>query len=242
MAHRNSTLSSFGNPLLLGILLSLIVHFVAATFGSPFQFESKKLTPTMTVVLQPPKPEPPPPPPPEPEPPKPEPPKPQPKKVTPPPPVRTPLPPPREERVNAPPPTVTPPPPPQVIASAPVEDTKPTFTAPPAEAEKPHDSQPVINIDADLSLYGSLLAREFAKNKQYPRIAQMRGWQGKLSLEIHIDKDGKITSVNVKNRSDYEALDKAAIETVRKTTLPAIPEALRGKEFTLTVPFDFKLE
>lgn len=243
MAHRNSTLSPFGSPLLLGILISLIVHVVAATFGSPFQFESKKLTPTMTVVLQPPKPEPPPPPPPEPEPPKPEPPKPQPQKVTPPPPVRTPLPPPREERVNAPSPAVTPPPPPQVIASAPVDDSKPTFTAPSAEAEKSHASQPTVDIDADLGNYGSLLAREFAKHKQYPRIAQMRGWQGEVRVKLEVDANGTVTSSTISQSSGHEALDNQALEMVKKASpLPMPPESLRHRPFTITVPILFRLE
>lgn len=240
MAHSNRTYNSLDNALLPAILLSMGLHVIAAAFLHPFQVHVDRVLPPLEVVLQPPKPEPTPPPP---EPPKSEPPKPQPKKMLSPP-VKMPLPHPLEEHAIVPP-TATPPP--QVIATAPVTDVEPVFVAPTTssptqESEKPRGAASV-DIDADLGKYGSMLAREYAKHKQYPRIAQMRGWQGKPKLEIHIDSNGNIISINIKNPSEYEVLDKSALETARKVSpLPPIPESLRGKEFTIIVPFDFKLE
>lgn len=239
MAHSDYSNQTTQKSLLATMLLSLILHGVGVAYLRPFAFDADEVTPPLVVELQQPEPPPPPPPEPEPEPPKPEPPKPQPKPL-PPPPVKTPLPPPVEHATI--PDTPPPPPPPQVIAAAPEKVAEPTFVAPPSEPERPQPAPPVVDIDADLSKYGSLLAREFAKHKQYPRIAQMRGWQGKPVLEIHIDANGKVTEITVKNASEYESLDKAAIDTVRKTILPMIPDSLRGKEFTVTVPFDFKLQ
>lgn len=93
------------------------------------------------------------------------------------------------------------------------------------------------------SNYGSVLSREFAKHKQYPRIAQLRGWQGTVRLELKIDASGTVTSSTVAESSGFEILDKQALEMVRKASpLPQPPEALRGQEFTLIVPVSFKLE
>lgn len=241
MAHSIRSYYSLEDTLIPAILISLGMHVVAATFLNPFQFDQEKISPPLEIVLQPPKPEPPPPPPPEPEPPKPEPPKPQLKKIKPPP-VKLP-PPPQEERAIAPPPPVAPPPP-QVIAAAPEKVAEPTFVAPqppPPEPEKPRDPPP--DIDADLGKYGSLLAREFAKHKQYPRIAQMRGWQGTVRVRLEVDANGTVTSSTVSESSGYEALDKQALEMVKKASpLPMPPEALRHRPFTVTVPVLFRLE
>ena len=242
MAHSTRSYYSLDDALIPAILISLGVHVAAAALLNPFQFDKEKISPPLEIVLQPPKPEPPKPPQPKPEPPKPEPPKPQPKKTIPPP-VRMPPPLPKEQAI-APPPSVAPPPPPQVIAAAPEKVVEPTFVAPqqqPQEPEKPREPPP--DIEADLGKYGSLLAREFAKHKQYPRIAQIRGWQGTVRIKLEVDTNGTVTSSTISESSGYEALDKQALEMVKKTSpLPSPPESLRGRPFTITVPVLFRLE
>ena len=94
-----------------------------------------------------------------------------------------------------------------------------------------------------LSQYGGTLGRAIAKHKQYPKIAQMRGWQGDCLLDLKIDGSGNVLSANIKESSGFEALDKQALEMVRKASpFPAPPEALRGRSFDITVPVSFKLE
>ena len=239
MALSNSTYNYLDNALLPAILISVGLHVLGAAFLHPIQFDREKPTPPLEIELQQKKPEPPPPPPP-PEPPKPEPPKPQPKKSTPPP-VKMPRPVPQEERTIAPPPTVAAPPP-QVIAAAPSKDAEPTFAAPPAPP-KPIEPAPIVDIDADLGKYGSLLAREFAKYKQYPRIAQVRGWQGTVRVKLEVDANGKVASSTISESSGFEALDNQALEMAKKATpLPSPPESLRHRPFTITVPVLFRLE
>jgi protein TonB len=98
-------------------------------------------------------------------------------------------------------------------------------------------------VDSALGNYGSLLSREFAKHKQYPRIAQMRGWQGTVRIELHIDANGNIISSIVSESSGFEVLDKQSLEMVRKASpLPLPPEALHGREFRIIVPIAFRLE
>lgn len=237
MAHSNSTHNSLNNSLLPAILFSVGLHVVAAALLPSFHADADRVLPSLEVVLQPPIPEPPPP-----EPPRPEPPKPLPKRILPPP-VRMPLPPVPEERLAEPPPTLTPPPP-QVIAAAPVKEAEPAFvtqTVPPP-VKKPVEPAPP-NLDADLGKYGSLLAREFAKHKQYPRVALMRGWQGTVRIKLEVDANGNVTSSTVSVSSSFDALDQQALEMVRKASpLPLPPETLRHRPFTITVPVLFRLE
>lgn len=161
-----------------------------------------------------------------------------------------PLPKPEPAPVVEPSPAETPPPPeaapapPPVISAAPIKEKPPVFTAPPPPPEPPKPVGPTPqDIDAARNLYGNLLAREIAKHKQYPRIAQMRGWQGETLVELQIDGDGKMLSSKIHTGSGHDVLDKQALEMVaRASPFPLPPEALREHAFTLLVPISFRLE
>lgn len=133
-------------------------------------------------------------------------------------------------------------PPPNVITASPKVDAPPVITAPPPEP--PKKVEPNENDLSDArAQYGSTLGRAIAKHKSYPKIAQMRGWQGECLLDLKIDSSGNVLSTNIKQSSGYESLDNQALEMVRKASpFPAPPEALRGRSFNITVPVSFKLE
>jgi protein TonB len=144
--------------------------------------------------------------------------------------------------------TETPPSPPEVssppvIAVAPKAETAPVITAPPPPPPEPVKVGPSqADIDAAKNQYGSALARELAKHKQYPKIAQMRGWEGEVVLELQLDGNGNVISSKVHDSSTFDALDKQALEMVKKANFPPPPEALRGRSFNILVPVSFKLE
>jgi protein TonB len=225
------------------LALSLLLHAVLVASLHPFRFDTSRQNKMLTIELAPPqKKETPPPPPPPPEPPKQEPvkPKPQTKAEAAPPqqPVQTVVaePPPvaRMEPVRLPPPAV--------ITAAPKTDEPPAFVAAPPEPPQPtgptqHD------IDAARNNYGSLLGREFAKHRQYPRLAQMRGWQGTVRVQLELNANGSITSSSVSESSGFEVLDNQALEMVKKASpLPPPPEVLRNRAFSIMVPVTFRLE
>lgn len=133
---------------------------------------------------------------------------------------------------------------PTVIAVAPKAESAPVAViAPPvAESVKAPENSPA-EVDNALGEYGNLLGRAIAKHKQYPRIAQTRGWQGDVLLDLKLDGNGKVLSATIRQGSSYEVLDKQALEMVRKASpFPAPPEALRNRTFNITVPVSFKLE
>lgn len=139
-------------------------------------------------------------------------------------------------------PVTTEPPAPPVITAAPKIDAPPVITAPPPEP--PKKIEPSENdVSNALSQYGSTLGRAIARHKSYPKIAQMRGWQGECLLDLKIDGSGNMLSVAIKVSSGHESLDNQALEMVRKASpFPAPPDALRGSSFNITVPVSFKLE
>jgi periplasmic protein TonB len=163
--------------------------------------------------------------------------------VVPPPPVlREPLPEPvapTPEVREAPPvqparaaPTPQPPPPaPQVTARA------EAITPPPV-----HQTQLTLDSGA-LKAFGEVLAQAIGKRKDYPRLARIRNWQGTTELTLQIGPDGKLQDVHVGHSSGFPMLDAAAIQMVHNAApLPDVPEVLRGRELTMTVPVVFKLE
>jgi protein TonB len=122
----------------------------------------------------------------------------------------------------------------------------PTEVAPTPPAEtvsKISNIMPQEQVTQHLESYSSLLANAIAKYKQYPKIAQMRGWQGTIIVDLEIDSKGNVMSIKVKKSSTYEVLDNEALEMIRKASpFPAPPESLRGKNFNVLVPISFKLE
>lgn len=122
----------------------------------------------------------------------------------------------------------------------------PKEVAPPTPAEaisKTPNIVPQEQVTQHLESYSSLLANAIAKYKQYPKIAQMRGWQGTVIADLEIDSKGSVVSVKIKKSSTYEVLDNEALEMIKKASpFPAPPESLRGKNFNVLVPISFKLE
>lgn len=91
--------------------------------------------------------------------------------------------------------------------------------------------------------YSSLLAAAIAKYKQYPKIAQMRGWQGLIIIELQLNPQGGVIYSQIKKSSGYDVLDQEALEMIKRASpFPQPPEALRNKNFTVLVPISFKLE
>lgn len=100
------------------------------------------------------------------------------------------------------------------------------------------------DLEAARNLYGSLLARAIAKYKQYPKIAQMRSWEGEVLLEVHCDDKGQIISTVVRKSSGHKVLDDQAITMVQKAApLPQPPDILRSsKQLVILVPVPFTLD
>ncbi len=240
----NSSISK--STIIWAIVASILLHLLLAVAIPNFNFDAIKKAPDQLIIeiVQPKTPEPvviPEPPAPV-EQAKPEPIKPLQKK----------LPQPEAAPINAlsPEPVQTESPPPTVITAAPKVDAPPVITVPtpaptPApQPEPPKKTEPSEDdVNAALRQYGGTLGRAIAKHKQYPKIAQMRGWQGECLLDLKIDSSGNVLSASVKESSGFESLDNQALEMARKASpFPTPPDALKDRSFNITVPVSFKLE
>jgi periplasmic protein TonB len=131
---------------------------------------------------------------------------------------------------------------PPVMSVAPtIEAQPPTFTAPPPPPPPVGPSQ--ADIEAARKGYADRLARAIAQHKQYPRVAQMRGWQGEVIVDLKLDRNGGVLVTKIDRSSGFEVLDKQALEMVKKAApFPAPPEILKSDVFNIQVPVSFKLE
>ena len=78
--------------------------------------------------------------------------------------------------------------------------------------------------------------------RDYPRLARDRGWEGSTMVRVEIGPDGLLKDVSVIKSSGYSVLDDRAVSKVREIRLPSIPDALRDRTFSVYVPFKFSLK
>jgi protein TonB len=77
--------------------------------------------------------------------------------------------------------------------------------------------------------------------RDYPRLARDRGWQGSTMVRVEIGTDGLLRAVAVTRSSGFSVLDDRAVSKIREIKLPNIPDELRERAFSVDVPFRFSL-
>ena len=86
------------------------------------------------------------------------------------------------------------------------------------------------------------LALHIAKFKEYPRVAQRRGWQGEVVLEVKLTGRGELIKKRVRRSSGFKVLDNEGMEMIdRAAPFPAPPNILAERTFTILVPIKFTL-
>jgi len=154
-----------------------------------------------------------------------------PRPVTPPPPRPLPLSPRPSQAVTPPPPSVTPLP---LQAAAPPAPAPATQAAAPAPA-----AEPAARSTPSPEFQRRVLAA-LEKVRRYPPAARARREEGVVVLSFTLNRAGKVLGVSVQTSSGSPALDRAALETVRRASLPRVPEEF-ADPLRITVPVEFSL-
>ena len=98
-------------------------------------------------------------------------------------------------------------------------------------------------IKKKMESYSTTITKAISKQKRYPRIAQMRGWQGEIIAILEIDGKGNLITSKIDKTSGFKILDKEVIAMIKRASpLPAPPLELQSKVLTINVPISFKLQ
>lgn len=132
-----------------------------------------------------------------------------------------------------------------ILAASPAAEPSPravSVAPPPSRAAVQAAPAPATPPLDDLKRgFGDALARSLAAQRRYPRVAQMRGWQGTVEIEIEFLANGRMGSVAVVRSSGHDVLDEQALRMLEEAELPLRPDPLRERGFTLRVPIEFRL-
>lgn len=77
---------------------------------------------------------------------------------------------------------------------------------------------------------------------RYPRVARRRGYQGTVILNVLVTTDGTVKELLVKNSSGYEALDHAAVDSVRNWLFTPGMRGEQPIEMWVSLPVTFRLK
>jgi len=82
-----------------------------------------------------------------------------------------------------------------------------------------------------------------AAHPDYPPLAVEHGWSGTAQIRVSVGKGAAVRGIRLARSSGYALLDAKAEEIIgRAARAAAIPESLRGSEFVVDLPVEFKLE
>jgi periplasmic protein TonB len=76
---------------------------------------------------------------------------------------------------------------------------------------------------------------------EYPSIARRRGYEGTVVLEVLVDERGRVSDLEVFQSSGHEALDRAALASVRKWVFEPARRGEQKITMWVKVPIRFKL-
>lgn len=76
---------------------------------------------------------------------------------------------------------------------------------------------------------------------KYPAIAQSRGWEGQVMLNVHVLANGRADIVNIEQSSGRKTLDEAAIKAVTEWRFVPAKRGQTPIDGWVQVPIDFKL-
>lgn len=124
------------------------------------------------------------------------------------------------------------------------EPVFPATTPPPLPVAvyTPAPPAPQLSAAELLAGYGKAVSQALARYKEYPRIAQMRGWEGAVLMELRVAPSGRLLGAELHTSSGYPVLDEQALAmAARAVQLPVPPEGLRDGAIAVRVPVVFRL-
>jgi TonB family protein len=98
-----------------------------------------------------------------------------------------------------------------------------------------------LETRADFSWLMRMLWGRITERKRYPHEARMNQWEGRVIVRVVIDAQGQLLDASVATGSGYEALDRAALETIKESCPLTLSQPLGQERIVLRIPIQYKL-
>ena len=101
------------------------------------------------------------------------------------------------------------------------------------EEKKPFNLNPQI-----INEYSTKIRAHIERFKRYPRMAQLRGWNGEVIIQVEIDGNGLLVSSKVIQSSGRKILDNEGLAMMKRSIpFPVPPKGLSLKKITIPITF-----
>lgn len=145
-------------------------------------------------------------------------------------------------------------PPPQTASVITSESPQPTPIAPPPlVASVPQETESVETVvttapsqapaavKADYTWLMKALLERINELKNYPHLARINHWEGKVVLRAVIRNDGQVIMIDVQESSGRSILDNDAMETLRKASPLKLEQPLGKPHVAIVMPISYSL-
>lgn len=115
--------------------------------------------------------------------------------------------------------------------------------SPPPERQGPARSDPYAAIRAASASadWNRGLLQFWLRHRYYPQKAAQEGEQGTVTIQLTVNRSGKVEDVEVVSRSGSQWLDMAAVGTFRGAQLPPFTNEMRQDRLTFPIPITYYL-
>ncbi|MDG1995867.1 MAG: TonB family protein [Emcibacteraceae bacterium] len=95
----------------------------------------------------------------------------------------------------------------------------------------------------DISGWQKEVTKKIAKKQTYPRAALRKELEGRISVEINVDREGNIVAHSVKQSSGHDVLDREVPKLMKRVSpLPVPPADVADSQLTMVVPLAWALQ
>lgn len=96
---------------------------------------------------------------------------------------------------------------------------------------------------SDISEWQKDVSSAIAKKQSYPRAALRKSIEGKVKVEINVDREGNIVAHNVVSSSGHDVLDREVPKLMKRVSpLPKPPTSLSSGELKMVVPLAWAIQ
>ncbi len=127
---------------------------------------------------------------------------------------------------------------------SPTIDHRPRDPAPPAQHNTAASTATAAIAPAPEASerISAALQSQLEEQFDYPWLARKRGWQGRVTLSLHIGKNGDLSRWKIARTSGYQVLDRSALDSARRIRrLPGAAGLLNGSALDLQIPVHYRL-